>query len=205
MNSLIALFVAGIAVLTALLIAARSTTRKRTQVAWEELAQLVDGRFVPAGGAGPWSQPTPPLVECQVEDLTVVLDSYVASAGRAAIHYTRARVKVPTAGDRTVKISREGVLASLGKLFGTQDVQVGDARYDDTFLLKASDPEWLQRNLEGDFRELHLHRPDLFIVLEEGQLSAAKMGIDRDPAKLRGQIELVAACAKSLAGGRKAA
>ena len=203
MNSLLALVVAGLAVLIALLIVVRSATRKRTHAAWEELAQLVDGRFVPAGGS--WSQPTPPLVECKVEDLTVVLDSYVASAGRAAIQYTRARVKLPTAGDRTVKISREGVLASLGKLFGTQDVQVGDARYDDTFLLKASDPEWLQRNLDGDFRELHLHRPDVFIVLEEGQLSAAKLGIDRDPAKLRGQIELVAACAKSLAGARNAA
>jgi hypothetical protein len=203
MNLLIALVVAGLAVLIALLVAARSVTRNRTQAAWEELAQLVEGRFVPAGG--PWSQPTPPLVECIVEDLTIVLDSYVASAGRAAIQYTRARVEVPTVGDRTVKISREGVLASLGKLFGTQDVQVGDARYDDTFLLKASDPEWLQGHLEGHFRELHLHRPDVFIVLEDGQLSAAKMGIDRDPAKLRGQIELVAACAKSLAGARKAA
>ncbi len=203
MNSLIALFVAGMAGLIAGLIIARSATRKRTHAAWEELAQMVDGRFVPAGG--PWSQPTPPLVECKVEDLTVVLDSYVASAGRAAIQYTRARVRLPTVGDRRVKISREGVLASLGKLFGTQDVQVGDARYDDTFLLKACDPEWLQRNLEGGFRELHLHRPDVFIVLEDGELSAAKMGIDRDPAKLRGQIELVAACAKSLAGARKAA
>ena len=197
----ISIFVA--AMLIVVLILFNRHTTLRTKRAWEELARLVDGTFVPAGG--PWSQPTPPMVECTVRGLDVVVDSYVASIGRASLVYTRARLQVPTLADRTVKISREGVLASVGKLFGTQDVQVGEARYDDGFLIRASDPEWLQQHLDEAFRERHLQRPNVLIVLEDGQLSAVRLGIEHDPQRLREQVDLVVACAQAFTGPPPAA
>ena len=196
----ISIFVAGM--LVAILILVHRATVDRTKQTWEELARLVEGTFVPAGG--PWSRPTPPRVECTVQGLDVVVDSYVASIGRASLVYTRARVQVPTLADRRVKISREGVRASVGKLFGTQDVQVGEARYDDGFLIKASDPEWLKQHLTEAFRERHLQRPNLLIVLEDGQLSAVRLGIEHDPAQLREQVDLVVACAQAFIGAAPA-
>ena len=197
----ISIFVA--ALLVAVLILFHRATAVRTKQTWEELARLVDGTFVPAGG--PWSQPTPPMVECTVQGLDVVVDSYVASIGRASLVHTRARLQVPTLADRTVKISREGLLASVGKLFGTQDVQVGEARYDDGFLIKASDPEWLRQHLDEAFRERHLQRPSVLIVLEDGQLSAVRLGIEHDPQRLREQVDLVVACAQAFTGPPPAA
>jgi len=191
------------AMLVAILIFVHRATAVRTKRVWEELAGLVDGTFVPAGGS--WSGPTPPMVECTVQGLDVVVDTYVASIGRASLVYTRARTQVPTLADRTVKISREGVLASVGKLFGTQDVQVGDARYDDGFLIRASDPEWLLRHLDAGFRERHLRRPNVLIVLEDGQLSAVRRGIEHDPARLREQIDLAVAAAHAFMGASQPA
>lgn len=196
----ISIFVA--ALLVAILILVHRATAVRTKQAWEELAKLVDGNFVPAGG--PWGQPTPPVVECTVQGLDVVVDSYLASIGRASLVYTRAQVQVPLLADRMVKISHEGLIASVGKLFGTQDVQVGEGRYDDEFIIKACDPEWLQERLDEAFRERHLQRPEVFIVLEDGRLSAAKLGIEYDPKRLREQVDLVVACSQALAGAAPA-
>jgi len=49
-------------------------------------------------------------------------------------------------------LSREGITAKLGKLFGSQDVQLDDDAFDKEFIVKANDPAQVKTILSADAR-----------------------------------------------------
>lgn len=76
----------------------------------------------------------------------------VAEAPRSA---TWVRVDLRGCSPGALKIFPEDVLSRVGKLFGTQDLRVGDERFDARYVVRAN-PESLVRDLSGRERRLRL-------------------------------------------------
>ena len=59
-------------------------------------------------------------------------------------------------------IYRKGILSELGKLFGMQDIEIGDPEFDEAFIIKGTDEARVQ-NLFADakLRELIRAQPTI--------------------------------------------
>jgi hypothetical protein len=98
-----------------------------------------------------------------------------------------------------LKLSSEGVMASVGKALGLGDLQIGDPVFDERFLVRTGDAEraraWLAA--EEVRAALLASIPGYAFALEKGQLKAQRAMVETDPVVLTGIIRAVAA----LAGG----
>lgn len=82
--------------------------------------------------------------------------------------YTVYKVTPPIALPPGLALTEETMLASLGKFFGSQDVQVGRDLLDDTFIIKSSRPDtardFLNRpGVEGALLELYNRHPNMHL------------------------------------------
>lgn len=106
---------------------------------WRQLceqtgAQYVDGGFWKGDKViarhGPW---------------TITLDTYTESSGGTDMTddttttYTRMRAPYVNRDGFRFTIYRRGLFSGLGALFGLQDVEIGDPRFDDEFIIKGND------------------------------------------------------------------
>ena len=104
--------------------------------AWRRVAQQL-GLHVEAKGR--LSRPT---LSGKLNGLPVRIDTYTQRSGNSSTTYTRYQVRYPSVGfDFTLK--REGGLSFIGKLFGIEDVQIGDPVFDGAFKVKTSDRDRL--------------------------------------------------------------
>lgn len=95
--------------------------------------------------------------------------------------YTVYKVTPPIALPPGLALTEENMLASVGKFFGFQDVQVGRDLLDDTFVIKSSRPdaarEFLRRpGVEGALLELYNRHPNMH--LKDGCLCVENKGND---------------------------
>jgi hypothetical protein len=109
----------------------------------------------------------------------IIFDRYiryqVVGASSFTSKFTRVRMECKTPGDLRFEISRQGFMESLGKLFGSQDIQVGDKDFDRKFLIKGSDVEMI-RKLFADVKmqdllhrqhDIQLHLLDMSGIFDE--------------------------------------
>ena len=100
---------------------------------WRQLSAEVHGRYVEGGF---WKGDK---VEATHHAWTVTLDQYVVSTGKVTIPYTRFRAPyVNTSGFR-FRIYRRSSLSGLGKMMGMQDIEIGDADFDEAFIIQGDD------------------------------------------------------------------
>jgi hypothetical protein len=90
------------------------------------------------------------ILEAEVDDVTVV--ALVEPTGRKKT--VRVRTPVKGAGDLKIKLYPEGFGSSLSKVFGTQDIEVGESRFDARYMIKASDEGLARLWLDFDVRRL---------------------------------------------------
>lgn len=107
---------------------------------WRQLAQEIHADFV-EGGFWRGSK-----VQAHVGPWIVTLDTYIVSDGHSSHTYTQMRAPYVNPDGFRFTIHRKGFLSELGKLFGMQDIEVGDAEFDEAFIIKGND--------EGKVREL---------------------------------------------------
>jgi hypothetical protein len=84
------------------------------------------------------------------------------------------------------RIAREGVLAGIGKLFGAQDIKLGDAAFDAAFVVKGKDEQRVREILVDDARAglLELARAGELIV-DDGTVLLRLPRIVDDELELR--------------------
>lgn len=70
---------------------------------------------------------------------TLTLDTDRLDYGEAGAVSTRLRAPYINADGFRFQISPEGLMGRIGKLFGLQDVQTGDAEFDAAFLVRSTD------------------------------------------------------------------
>ncbi len=88
-----------------------------------------------------------------------------------------------------VSIQRDGRLFDAGR---PDDVQIYDAAFDQTFLVRSSAPEWLGRALHQapQLRALHLARHDLEVELRGGVLTVTRAQESHDVQDLEEHLRL---------------
>lgn len=127
-------------------------TDKSGPDAWDEVAEAVGG--VVTGRGDVWGGG--PRVEAPVEGgpWTVVMDTQmiVTMVGKVPIvmSYSRACARFLTRDGLRLTVSRTNPFTGIGKMFGMQDIEVGDAEFDRAFVIKGSDAEQVLRLLNGD-------------------------------------------------------
>jgi len=100
---------------------------------WTKLSQEVNGRFV----AGGWAKGE--KVQVDHEGWTLTLDTYVVSAGKTVIVFTRMRAPFVNPSAFRFLVYRKSIFSGLGKFFGMQDIEIGDPPFDDGFIIQSTD------------------------------------------------------------------
>jgi hypothetical protein len=101
---------------------------------WRQLSAEVHGRYVE--GRGFWKGDR---VEATHHAWTVTLDQYVVSTGEVTIPYTRFRAPFVNPSGFRFRIYRRSRLSGLGKMMGVQDIEIGDAAFDEAFIIQGND------------------------------------------------------------------
>ena len=101
---------------------------------WTALAREIDARVEDGG----WWRGS--RVVADVPPWQVTLDVYTESAGESSTDYTRLRAPFVNPSGFRFRIYRKSIFSNLGKFFGMQDIEIGDAAFDDAFIIQSNDP-----------------------------------------------------------------
>lgn len=100
----------------------------------------------------------------------ITLDTYTVSTGKSHITYTRMRAPYVNRDGFRFNIYRKSVFSWLGRLFGVKDVEVGDAFFDDQFIIQG-EPEHLVRSLltNAKIRQLIQEQKDIHFEIKDDE------------------------------------
>lgn len=100
----------------------------------------------------------------------ITLDTYTMHTGKSNITYTRMRAPYVNRDGFRFRIYRKNVFSGIGKLFGVQDVEVGDAFFDDQFIIQG-EPEHLVRSLltNAMVRQLIQSQKDIHFQIKDDE------------------------------------
>ena len=100
----------------------------------------------------------------------ITLDTYTVHTGKSHITYTRMRAPFVNRDGFRFKIYRKNVFSGIGRLFGVQDIELGDAFFDDQFIIQG-EPEHLVRSLliNGMIRQLIQNQKDIHFQIKDDE------------------------------------
>ena len=95
--------------------------------------------------------------------------------------HATARIECSSSQGLTFQLSRELLRSKLGKSLGMQDVQTGDERFDNLFIVKTNKPDYIKIILTPDMRIKlsncwELYKPQGVIKLTETELFYDELG-----------------------------
>lgn len=132
---------------------------------WRQLCSQSGGTFVEGG----FFRGSKALL--QHEDWTLTLDTYTVSSGNnSSTTYTRMRAPYVNADGFRFQVYREGLFSGLGRLFGMQDVQVGQPEFDRDFVIKGNSESKLRALFaNARIRELIRCQPRISFSVRDDQ------------------------------------
>ena len=136
---------------------------------WTKIAADIDGEFIQGGF---WGKD---VLTYKYGEWQILLDTYVVSTGQSSHTLTRMRAPFVNKDGLHFKISRQGFFRSIGKLFGMQDIEIGDPFFDEQFIIKGNNPEKIKLLLaDKNIKELCQSQPriNLRIKDDEGRFGA---------------------------------
>ena len=86
-----------------------------------------------AGGGGA----TNGRSDMKKDGFIISLDNYTVSTGKSSATYTRMRSPFRNTRDMQMNIYRASIFTGLGKLLGMSDITVGDAMFDEHFVVQG--------------------------------------------------------------------
>jgi hypothetical protein len=168
---------------------------------WEALANEINARHVKGGW---W---TTDRVVADFTPWQVTLDTYTVQHGKSSTTYTRLRAPYMNRDGFRFRIYRPSIFTGLGKLFGMQDIEIGDPQFDHDFVLQSSNPPRLREFLDDpQLRALIVGQPRVMFQVKDDdgvfrkrfpqgvdELYFQSVGIIRDIDRLKGLFDLFAA------------
>ncbi len=87
-----------------------------------------------------------------------------SSGGKHPVYYTEARLYIGPSNPLgyRLEIYPESFISYVGKFFGIQDIEIGDSRFDELFILQSNQEKTLRKLLDGRVRMLILQLYELF-------------------------------------------
>ena len=131
---------------------------------WRQLSESIQGKFI-AGDF--WHENK---VVAQVGEWTVTVDVYHEAVGSASVTYTRLRAPYVNQDGLRFHVSHKNLLSGMGKVFGMQDIEIGDPAFDAEFILQGTDPEEVKSLLaDPELRERLLAQPSLIVQVKDDE------------------------------------
>jgi hypothetical protein len=167
---------------------------------WRQLSVEMGATFV----EGTWRRGA--RVQARHGEWTVTLDTYTVSTGKSHLVYTRMRAPFVNTGGFRFRVYRKSIFTGLGKLFGMQDVLVGDEAFDADFVVQAENEERVRILLANRrLRDLLDQQKAIQFAVKDDEgwfgaefpegvdeLHFAVVGVIRDAARLRLLFDLFA-------------
>lgn len=168
-------------------------SHQRTVATWRGVAGRLGLQI--AGGSG-LSRPT---ISGKLNGLPVRIDTYTQRSGNSSTTYTRYQVQYPPLGF-DLSLKREGGLSFIGKLFGIEDVQVGDPVFDGAFKVKTSDRNRLLALLTPSVRQglFRLMASQPTTVITENHIGLTVRKFESSGERLTSTIQRLVATAQLL-------
>lgn len=155
-------FIGGIVALVAWL---SHRARQRQNARWAATAAREGLNFTPGAFM------TAPRMDGLRGPVGVLVTTIARSAGKSSIPYTVVTLQCPVALPPGLQITREGAGDALAKLFGGQDIELGDPLLDPKLRIKGLDPEAVREVLAWP-----AVRERLYVLLQASQHSRVEAG-----------------------------
>ena len=131
---------------------------------WQQVAAVVNGNVREGSFWGGNSS----QVNAAHGQWLVTLDTYTVSTGKSSITYTRMRSPYVNPDGFRFTIYRRGLFSDVGKWMGMQDVEIGDAQFDEEFIIKGNDEAKLRRLFaNARLRGLISAQPDIHFCVKD--------------------------------------
>ncbi len=127
----------------------------------------------------------------------IAVSTFTKSSGNSNQTYTRYHFEYRRRIDVEMKMTPQGVLNQIGKMFGLQDIEVGNPSFDDRVLLRGSDPDavrqYLTPELQDAIEQMIFTYSNITITNEHVRMD--RRGKDTDSAVILGTVRrLLAFC-----------
>lgn len=167
---------------------------------WSQLSQEIGANYDEGGFFGKSA------VRLSYHLWEITLDTYMVSDGKTSSTYTRIRAPFVNPDGLRLNLYREGIFTGIGKALGMQDIQIGDAFFDQQFVIQGGPEDMVKRLLEnGRIRELIHAQPNIHFSIkdDEGWFGAkfpegvdelyfSTYGVVKDVERLKALFELFA-------------
>jgi len=140
----------------------RAIVNKDTSPPWKQFAEKNNGNYVYQSG-------DTVIFHHKQFRITFQIHTHSTIAGSSSYEheYFRAIAVFISPDKLQLKILHQDLIASIGKLFGAQDIEVGDWRFDPEFMIKGNDREKIQLILaDHSIRKMLLEQRDRMLRLE---------------------------------------
>ncbi|MDJ0960854.1 MAG: hypothetical protein QNJ88_09355 [Acidimicrobiia bacterium] len=123
-----------------------------------------------------------PKITGRVDEMSIRVDTVTRNSGNNSQTFTRYRVKYPSPGV-DFELQRQTGFSTITKFFGAQDVEIGDQRFDDAFVVKSDQPDMVAAAITPTRRTTLLQLTAAFpgIRIKDTQLQWEKRGVATNP------------------------
>src|SRR5690554_702376 len=115
---------------------------EQRDAAWTQVGAALGLQFQKISGSAYSGQ-----LNGELDGVKVQAHTLTEGSGKNKREYTLVTARINGRIPLDMKVSREGFLQKAGKLFGTDDIQVGDDELDRQFLITGSNPSTIRRLL----------------------------------------------------------
>lgn len=100
--------------------------------AWRRLSAEIGAEYI-EGGFFKTSK-----VSLNYKQWKITLDTYTVSTGKSSVTYTRITAPFNNKTKLHFRIYRKGLFSDIGKFLGMQDIKIGDAAFDEAFIIQGN-------------------------------------------------------------------
>ena len=115
---------------------------------WAQIAADIGGEFVEGGF---WGKD---VLRYKHGEWEILLDTYTVTSNTGttttSTTYTRMRAPFVNKDGLQFKIYPEGFFSSIGKMFGMQDIEIGDPFFDRKYIIKSNNEQKIKQLLADD-------------------------------------------------------
>ncbi len=191
MSGLLFLAIVGVAV-AAISIGIQQS--KKTNEAWASVASRLQLVFQPG------QLFSRPKISGIHKGCSVLVTTFSRGSGKNQTTYTRFRVSYPHSLDLGLRLTKQGLLSGIGKIFGTQDIEVGDEGFDDAIVVKGRDPERVKEflTLSRRMRSARFLTTYQGSCIDDMKVEWERRHVERDAGKIERMIERMTSLANHM-------
>lgn len=145
---LVLMFIVGV---VALIVFFAKKQRKKLDNNFQKLAQEFRINYIEPERK--WWKKTYPMADGMWQNRHIRIGMRIVSSGENQQEYTYISM-VCTSENYTMALTPEGFFNKIGKVFGSQDIQIGDEAFDEAFMIKGNNERIIKNILDYSTKQM---------------------------------------------------